>query len=471
MSDVLKGDQVKVQADRAAADIMAKFDELSKDLTDGQRATAREIALQAIKDAAPELLAHSGRQYSAARADSDDVLKGTAFGHLGLDLAQVELVHDVLDAARSANPRLKGPNEKTRAIVEAARKQRAMDTAESGFGAQLVADAMYVPAIWDAAMEDYGTIAPLIESRIMSGPVEKHPVLGTVPDMILAAESASAITGTLYGTQKVGTNEVTLTASKLLSHFNYSGELVEDSIVPFVGLLQQALAKSQAKTLDKLALNGDLTNSATGNINLDDADPADTLYYLAQDGIRHGFLVDATGQGINVGGALTYAQLIKLPSLMLDRTYDHHWGRPDDPNDLIYVGTPELDNDILMMDEVVAASQGRGALVPTAPIRGELFRVAGRHPYISTSAMALTEADGKVSTTANNNTLGQVLAFNRRGLLWGVRRQAQVEVMRHPGLDQWQIVLSTRVALGRYSASGAASGIRWVAGLYNITNS
>ena len=466
-------DQVRAIADRVADDVMAKVNAATNDLSDGQRAAAREIAIQAIREAGPELLANSARQYTpeGGRA-GDSLLRGTTYGHLGVGLDQVELIHDILDAARVADPRLSGPNEKTRAIVAAARKQRAMDTAESGFGAQLVADAMYVPTIWQAAMEDYGTIAPLIESRVMSGPVEKHPVLGSVPDMILAAESTAAISGlSEYGTQKVGSNEVTLTAQKLLAHFNYSGEMVEDSIVPFVGLLQSALAKSQAKTLDKLALNGDTTNAGTGNINLDDADPADTLYYLAADGIRHGFLVDATGQGVNVGGALTYAQLMKLPTLMLDRTYDHHWGRPDDPNDLIYVGTPELDNDVLMLDEVVAASQGRGALVPTAPIRGELFRVAGKHPYISTSAMGLTEADGKISTTANNNTLGQVLAFNRRGLLWGVRRAAQVEVERRAGTDQWRLVLSTRVALGRYSASGAASGIRWVSGLYNITNS
>lgn len=76
--------------------------------------------------------------------------------------------------------------------------------------------------------------------------------------------------------------------------------------------------------------------------------------------------------------------------------------------------------------------------------------------------MGLTEADGKIDTMANNNVKGQVLAFNRRGLLW-VCVAAQVEVQRVAGSDQWQLVLSTRVALGRYSPTGAASGIRWVA--------
>ena len=465
-------DQTRVAADRVADDIMAKVNALTTKLSDEQRAEVRAMAAEVVRDAAPDLLANANKAYTPGSGGGEEsALRGTAYGHLGVTIPQVELIHDIINAARVADPRLKGPNDKTRAIVEAVRKQRAMDTAESGFGAQLVADASYVPAIWEAAMEDYGVIASLIESRVMSGPVEKHPILGSVPDMILAAESTGVVSGTFYGTQKVGTNEVTLTAAKLLSHFNYSGEMVEDGIVPFVGLLQQALAKTQAKTLDKLALNGDTTNAGTGNINLDDADPADTLHYLAMDGIRHGFIVDATGQGIDVGGALTYATLLKLQTLMLDRTYDHHWGRPDDPNDLIYIGNPELDNDVMQLDEIVAANAYRGQLVTSAPIRSELFRVAGKHPYISSSAMGMTEADGKISTTANNNVKGQVLAFNRRGLLWGVRRAAQVEVQRVAGSDQWQLVLSTRVALGRYSPSGAASGIKWVAGAYNITNS
>jgi hypothetical protein len=96
----------------------------------------------------------------------------------------------------------------------------------------------------------------------------------------------------------------------------------------------------------------------------------------------------------------------------------------------------------------------------------------GRNPLLVTMAVPLTEADGKVNTASPSGTLfDQIVAFNRRGLLWGVRRAAQVEVQRVAGLDQWQLVLSTRVGLGRYTASGAASGIKWTSCAYNITNS
>ena len=52
----------------------------------------------------------------------------------------------------------------------------------------------------------------------------------------------------------------------------------------------------------------------------------------------------------------------------------------------------------------------------------------------------------------------------------GTRRMAQIEVNREPRFDAWEIVLSTRVALGRYTPTGAASGIEWSTVLYNVAN-
>lgn len=435
-------------------------------LSEKQVNQVRDLVTEAVREAGP-----LDRKWTPETRGDDHLLDGTVYGRLGMNIGQVELVHDVMNASTVVDHRLRGPNEKTRALVEAARKSRAMDTQESGFGAQLVPDAMYVPQIWEAAREKYGMLAGLVESRTMTGPVEKQPVLGNVPDMIFVGENPNAIASTTeYGTQKVASQEVTLTAQKFLAHYNYSGEMVEDSIVPFVGLLERGFAITQGRTLDKILLNGDDTNAATGNINLVDADPADTLYYLGMDGVRHAALVDNTANATDHGGAaLTWRALMKLPTLMLDRTRDAHWGRPNTPEEIIYVGTPELDDDLLALDEVVIAATENLVLPGFTPIGSELTRI-GKYPYVSTASMQLTDATGKVSTTSGNNTKGQVVLFNRNGLLWGVRRQAQVEVERRPGTDQWRLILSTRVALGRYSPTGAASGIEWAACLYNIGN-
>lgn len=403
--------------------------------------------------------------------DEARLLDGTVYGRLGMTVGDVELAHDIMAAASATNSRIAGPNATTRRIVETARKSRAMDTAESGFGSQLVPDAMYVPQIWESAREDYGRIVGLIEQRTMTGPVEKQPVLGAVAKMIYVGENDDAIASeSAYATQKVGTNEVTLTAKKLLTHFNYTGEMAEDSIVPFVPLLKRAAAIAAADTADALILNGDTTNAGTGNINLDDADPADTLYYLAADGIRMAAITDNTANHVTTGGNLTYEALTKLPTLMIDRTYGTHWGRPANPNDLIYVITPELDDDVMNLSELTNAAAGQGRLPDAfSPINGELCRI-GKHPMISTINMGLTEADGKISTTGTNNTKGQVVCFNRNGLLWGVKRSVSLEVERYARYDMWAIVMSMRVALGRYTPTGAASGIEWAAVASNFTN-
>jgi len=417
-------------------------------------------------------LESGGRGYRPQPTVKDeDMLQGTVYGRLGMTIGDVEMVYDLLNASEGKVRGARGPNDATRRLVETVREQRALDTAESGFGDQLVPDAIYVPEIWDSARENYSRIGGLIESRTMQGPVEKHPVLASVPDMIYVGETADAISSaSAYGTQKPGSNEVTLTAKKFIAHYNYSGEMVEDSIVPFVPLLRTSAGMAQGKLMDKLALNGDTTNAGTGNINLDDADPTDTNYYLAADGIRHAALVDNTGNATNhSAAALTWEAMVKLPTLALDRTYDTHWGRPEDSNNWVYVVTPELDNDILGLSEVTDQMANMGRQPEYTSLNGELCRIAG-NPVISTIAMGLTEADGKISDTAGNNTLGQIVGFNPLGLMWGVKRNVTFEIEREARYDMWAIVMSTRVALGRFTPTGAASGIEWATVLYNIAN-
>jgi hypothetical protein len=245
----------------------------------------------------------------------------------------------------------------------------------------------------------------------------------------------------------------------------WSGEMAEDSIIPFVPFLRRQAALAVAHYADSLVLNGDTTNAATGNINLDDADPANTKHYLAFDGIRHAALVDNTGNAVDAAGAPTYAQLIGLRSKMIDTTRLVDWGHPTDPSDLVYVSDPETADKHAQLDEVITVDKyGSNATILT----GELMKV-GRHPYVASIAVSKTEADGKVSTTGGNNTLGQTVAFNRRGFKVGWRRRVQVETERLPGSDQWRVVYSLRMGFGRFTPTGAASGIEAAAVLYNQT--
>jgi hypothetical protein len=339
---------------------------------------------------------------------------------------------------------------------------RAMDTAESGFGSQLIG-AQYVGELWNAP-RDLGKIFPLIDDFEMQHPTAYLPVEVDIPEMLFVSES-TANNSSNYDTVKTGSQRVQVDAKKFVIHQMWSGEMAEDSIIPFVPFLRRQAALAVAHYADSLVLNGDTTNAATGNINLDDADPANTKHYLAFDGIRHAAIIDNTGNAVDAAGAPTYAQLIGLRSKMIDTTRLVDWGHPTDPSDLVYVSDPETADKHAQLDEVITVDKyGSNATILT----GELMKV-GRHPYIASIAVSKTEADGKVSTTGGNNTLGQTVAFNRRGFKVGWRRRVQVETERLPGSDQWRVVYSLRMGFGRFTPTGAASGIEAAAVLYNQT--
>lgn len=339
---------------------------------------------------------------------------------------------------------------------------RAMDTAESGFGSQLVG-AQYVGELWDAPRR-LGRVFPLIDSFEMTDPTAYLPVEVDIPEMLFVSEN-TANNSSEYATSKTGSQRVQVDAKKFVIHQMWSGEMDEDSIIPFIPFLRRQAALSVAHYADSLVLNGDNTNAATGNINLDDADPADTKHYLAFDGIRHAALIDNTANRVDVAGAITLAQLNGLRALMVDETRLVDWGHPTNPDDLVYVSDPFTADKIAMFDEYLTVDKyGPQATV----FNGEAGRVLG-HRHISTIAQPRTEADGRSSTTAANNIKGQVTAFNTRGFKVGWRRRVMVESERLPARDQTRIVYSMRMGFGRFTPTGAASGIEAAAVAFNIS--
>jgi hypothetical protein len=457
------------------------------------------------------------RKIRFGAGQTETQLVGTKYARWGLSVSDVEFLHDLMTAqtgmARKGGGVHPGPSEeltrtfssisaarylsadkiqamdkraiddlfpripvaefhgKDRALARAGKYEltaayqtaiRAMDTAESGFGSQLIG-AQYVHDLWDAPRK-LGRVFPLIDSFEMTDPTAYLPVEVDIPEMLFVSEN-TANNSSEYTTTKTGSQRVQVDAKKFIIHQMWSGEMEEDSIIPFVPFLRRQAALSVAHYADSLVLNGDTTNAGTGNINLDDADPADTKHYLAFDGIRHAALVDNTGNAVDVAGAITLSQLNNLRALMIDSTRLVDWGHPTNSDDLVYVSDPFTADKVAMFDEYLTVDKyGPQATV----FNGEAGRILG-HRHISTIAMSKTEADGKVSTTANNNTKGQVAALNTRGYKVGWRRRVMVETERLPGRDQTRIVYSLRLGLGRFTPTGAASGIESTAVAYDIS--
>jgi hypothetical protein len=451
-------------------------------------------------------------RFGAGNTD-DRKIVGTKFARWNLSLQDVEWLYDILQVAQRVGISEKGPSEELtntfQALSDAAyvpeetirewdqqaidnlfpriplnwfhgkdrelaakgafeltgayqRAVRAMDTAEAGYGAELVG-AQYVGELWEGARKDSRVFA-LIDTFEMTAPTAYVPVEADIPELLFVSESTT-YNASNYDTSKSGSNRVQVDAKKFVIHQMWSGEMEEDAILPFVPYLRRQAQLSLAHYSDSLVLNGDTTNTATGNINLDDADPADTKHYLAFDGIRHVGLVDNTNNQTDASGALIYTEVTSLRGLGIDETYLMDWGHPVDPSDFVYVATPRTADTIANLTEVATVDKyGESATVLT----GEVARI-GQNPLISSIAMGQTEADGKISTTPGNNTLGQAVAFNRRGFKVGWRRRVKAEVERIPATDQTRLVHSLRLGFGRFSPTGAASGIEAASVLFNVT--
>ncbi len=273
------------------------------------------------------------------------------------------------------------------------------------------------------------------------------------------------------GTQNIGTvssdpatGKSTLTATELMTEQNWSYTLTEDSAIALAPAIRARLALSGAEIIDGFLLNADSTNAATGNINSDDALPNANDYYLSdgQDGLRHLWLVDNTGQGASAGAALTDAHIVaalgrmgkyavvpdQLVMLMDIATY---------LTGMLATGTGAPGEYLATLDKV-----GAQALVLT----GQIGSYRGI-PVVISASYARAAADGKVdAATPGNNTKGSLTIAHRAMWYVGFMRDLLIEMDRDIQRRQYVMVSSIRQAV---AAFGTRSTAKHTAGIYNIT--
>lgn len=448
---------------------MSEINKVLGELAQRVEALGGSLSEDRIKRLEDAVYSQGGRKISFA---GDANTHGSKFA--GLASADIQLLHQIMSSAKGMGKA--GPSEELENAYNAVSaryipatkhdavpyRKATQNEGATGYGQELIG-VQYVGELWDAARQE-SRVFGLVDQFEMTAPSAYLPVVADLPEPQLIGENTTE-NSFLSGTGRVGSNRVSVTAKKMLINQIWTYELEEDSIIPFIPFIRANIASSLAFYSDAVLLNGDTTNAATGNINSDDADPADTKYYLAFDGLRHVGLVDNTANGSNAGGAVSLALLSGLKGKMLDAAYAIDWGHPARSSDLIYVCDPQTADAIALLDQVVTVDKfGPQATVLT----GQVGAILGS-PVISTVAMGLTEADGKISATAANNVKGQVVAFNRNAFKVGMRRNVAIELERMPGMQQARLVASFRLGFGRYSPTGAASGIEGASVLYNVS--
>ena len=254
------------------------------------------------------------------------------------------------------------------------------------------------------------------------------------------------------------TAKSTLTSTEQVAEVNLSYNLDEDAIMAVLPTLRTEITRDGAEQMDKFILNADATDAGTGNINLDDANPADDSYYLSdgQDGLRHLYLVDNTGQSTDVNAALSDAHM-RAGIARLGK-YASDIGS----NKVVAVTDVETYiNNMLALSNVVTVDKfGPAATVLT----GELAKYSGI-PVVVSGAMAEAEDDGKISTTAANNDEGQITFFHKDMWKVGLRRELLIEVDRNIQKRQFIVVVSFRIAV---AARGTRSSAVHTSGIHGI---
>jgi HK97 family phage major capsid protein len=326
---------------------------------------------------------------------------------------------------------------------------KALTSTGSGTGDELVPTGM-ASQLWDDIFLASRIAATMVRIDMPTNPFDVPLGLGSVTWRKGTENTATTASDP-------ATAKSTLTATELITEQNWSYTLDEDAAVAMAPAIRSRLAQSGAEIIDSFALNADATNAGTGNINLDDADPDDASYYLSsgQDGLRHLWLVDNTGQGNSAGGdALADGDILAALADMGKYAVD--------PAQCVLVcDIATYLNGFLGLTNVVTVDKfGPSAVVLT----GQLASYRGI-PIIVSASAPKTEADGKVSTTAGNNTLGQITVFNRNMWYVGFRRQLMMETDRDIQKRQYIMVTSLREAV---AAHGTRSSATHTAGIYNI---
>jgi len=263
--------------------------------------------------------------------------------------------------------------------------------------------------------------------------------------------------------QDPATAKSTMTATEQIAEVNWEYDLEEDAIIAVMPSLRSELARSGAEQMDAFALNADATSASTGNINLDDDTPATDAYYLSkgQDGIRHYYLVDRTGQSADISTTLTDA---------LWRAGVARMGKYGaSPGNVVAITNAKTYLISLMSLTNVRTVDKYGPLATI--LSGELGRMDGI-PLIVSESMALAEDDGKVCKTAASNDEGQIALVYRPFWKVGFKRNLLIEVDRDIRKRQYIMVVSFRIAVAAQdNGDSTTRGKDHTAGIHGITYS
>lgn len=480
---------LKAQADAAEAKAKSEADEKAKlDAALKAQSDQFQVELQKVKDEAA-----TGRRLPL-NGDAPYQTKFAAVAKFdGMTPADMAVMYGVLQAAKRTG-RSNGPSEELRkAMAIAIVEDKDEDGLYRSVKAQMAEDmpvALKANELNQSTLANYGdewvgvTYSTQLWNRIVlpTSIVGKIPTL-TVPQgsesiiipleaapptfYLVAQASAQAtnpgrVTPTVI-TSKLSTANQTLSVRKLGAAVNYTGELEEDSMIPWASELRRSMTTEANIVLEHILIDGDTATGANVNINDIAGTPAGNEPFLLLDGFRKLALVTNTANSRDAGSldVVDFLETVKLLGLSGQNAVDQnsvgfivssgtHWATlnlTEVKNRDYTIASPTLDSGRL-----------------TSMWGYDVFPSPYMHRANQDATYGLKANDaGKIDLdVAANNTKGAILAVRWDQWRLGWKRRMTFEIERDAISDSTAIVVMMR--LGMVHRDVEASGIS-----FNVT--
>jgi hypothetical protein len=326
----------------------------------------------------------------------------------------------------------------------------------------------YSSQLWDKIRLATPVVAKLPTVTIPQGSESIIiPIQSTSPTFYKVAQASAQgsnpgrVTPTIT-TDKLSTGNRTLTAQKLGAAVNYTGELEEDSIIPWLSELRRDMVRESAEVLEHIVIDGDTDLSATTNINDIGGTPAATDIFTLFDGFRKLPLITNTPNSRS-GTTLSVTDYLET-SKLLGPAGTHAM----DKRAFSYIVDPNThwktleQTQVLTQDLFSQPTIENGML--TSLWGSEVINSANMHRASKNLTQAyLANSSGLIDLdTPANNTTGSILAVRWDQWRFGMKRMMKIEVERDAISDSNLIVVTMRVGL--INRDNEASAIS-----YNIT--
>lgn len=304
-----------------------------------------------------------------------------------------------------------------------------MHTGNTGFGAELIPTEVLTQEVLDLVPKYSTFLGALPGFHGTNMPISaKVPVIGETGFFKGNTEQTTGAQALPQASNRLATGEVVITQAPLIADVFITKRELTYSIVDLENLVKTRLASALARTIESMIINADVEAGAVGNVNSDDQAPA-TTFAATGGAADHRLLLDhglrevaINGSGLTVNaGALDMGDFVAMMNILGDLAAN--------PADLLWLFNRSTYNKALTLDAFAKANE-RGQ---QSTIDGKaISNVFGADLFIGRD-VPKTEADGKMSATASNNTLGQFLLFHKAAVQYGYGMPFEVEVTRVAG--------------------------------------